>query len=164
MKKNVLVAGGLGYIGSHTVVELINNGYNPIIIDNLSNSNTDIIDKIEKITGEDIIYLQGDLRDSEDRSNLEYIFKTFKIDSVIHFAAFKSVSESTRVPLDYYDNNLNSTIQLLQTMKKYGVKNMVFSSSCTVYGQPDSYPVDENTPIKPAESPYGETKGCVNKY
>ncbi len=158
MKKNVLVAGGLGYIGSHTVVELINNGYTPIVIDNLSNSNTDILKNIKEITGEDVAFLQGDLRDIENRSNLDYIFKNFEIDSVIHFAAYKSVSESTRIPLDYYDNNLNSTIQLLQAMKRYGVKNIVFSSSCTVYGQPDNYPVDELTPIKPAESPYGETK------
>ena len=157
MKKNILVTGGLGYIGSHTLVKLIERGYTPYVIDNLSNSNTDIINKVKEITGEEVFFLQGDLRDSEN-SNLYYIFKNFEIDSVIHFAAFKSVSESTKAPLDYYDNNLNSTIQLLQAMKIYGVKNIVFSSSCTVYGQPDSYPVNELTPIKQAESPYGETK------
>ena len=154
-RKNILVTGGLGYIGSHTVVNLIELGYTPIIIDNQSNSNVDVIDKIEKITGVRPEYIFSDVRDSVVLSK---IFRAHKIYAVIHFAAFKSVSESTREPLKYYDNNLNSTIQLLKVMKEHGVKNIIFSSSCTVYGQPESYPVDELTPIQPAESPYGETK------
>ncbi len=156
--KNILVTGGLGYIGSHTLVKLIENGYTPYVIDNLSNSSVDVIEKVKEITGEEVFFLQGDIRDVNGKSNLKHIFKYYDIYAVIHFAAYKSVSESTREPLKYYDNNVGGTIMLLEMMKKYNVKNLIFSSSCTVYGQPDKYPVTETTPIKPAESPYGETK------
>jgi UDP-glucose 4-epimerase len=161
--KNVLVTGGLGYIGSNTVVSLIENGYNPIIIDNLSNGDERKIKEIHSITGKAVTYFLGDIRDPEGYNNVAHIFKNFDIDYVIHFAAHKSVNESVSQPLKYYDNNLNSTISLIKQMKKYGVKNIVFSSSCTVYGQPDKYPVTELSPIKPAESVYGETKQiCEN--
>lgn len=161
--KNVLVTGGLGYIGSHTVVKLIENGYNPLIIDNLSNSDTSVLKAIEKITGKNPYFLSGDLRDPKKQNNVSYILKNFNVHSVIHFAAHKSVSESVDNPLMYYDNNVTSTIKLLKYMKEYGVKNIVFSSSCTVYGQPDKYPVNELTPLKPTCSPYGETKSMCEK-
>jgi len=156
--KNILVTGGLGYIGSHTLVKLIECGYTPFVIDNLSNSSLNVIDKVKEITGEEVFFLQGDIRDIDGRNNIIHIFKNYDIYAVIHFAAYKSVSESTREPLKYYNNNINSTIRLLELMKYHNVKNLIFSSSCVVYGQPDSYPVTETTPIKPAESPYGETK------
>jgi len=157
--KNILVTGGLGYIGSHTIVKLIENGYTPFVIDNLSNSDISVLDDIKKITGKDVFFLQGNLCEfSPGKSNLRYLFKNFNFEAVIHFAAYKSVSESVREPLKYYGNNIISTINLIKIMNKYGVKKLIFSSSCVVYGQPDKYPVTEETPIKPAESPYGETK------
>jgi len=156
--KNILVTGGLGYIGSHTVVNLIEEGYTPFIVDNMSNSEHSVLESIEKITGVKPYFLRGDLKDREGTSNISYVLSNFNIDSVIHFAALKSVSESNEKSLEYYDNNVYGTINLLKLMKKHKVRNIVFSSSCTVYGQPDKYPVDEQTPIKPTESPYGETK------
>jgi len=156
--KNILVTGGLGYIGSHTIVKLIESGYTPFVIDNLSNSTISVKDDIEKITGEELYFLEGDLKSSTGQDNLHHIFKHYDIEAAIHFAAYKSVSESTKNPLEYYDNNINSTIKLLEQMKIHGVDKLVFSSSCTVYGQPEVYPVTEETPIQPAESPYGETK------
>jgi UDP-glucose 4-epimerase len=156
--KNILVTGGLGYIGSHTLVKLIKRGYTPFVVDNLSNSSLDVIDKVKEITGEEVFFLEGDIGDIVGRKNIINIFTNYDIYAVIHFAAYKSVSESTREPLKYYDNNINSTIRLLELMKYHNVKNLIFSSSCVVYGQPDIYPVTEKTPIKPAESPYGETK------
>ena len=151
----ILVTGGLGYIGSHTVVELINNNYEVVIIDNLSNSELFILDNIEKITGVRPIFYNQDLLDFIKTNQ---IFKKEKIKGVIHFAAFKSVSESVGSPLKYYENNLLSLINVLKSMEENTVSNIVFSSSCTVYGQPDKLPVSESSPLKNAESPYAESK------
>ena len=156
MKQQILVTGGTGYIGSHTVVELINEGFETIIVDNLSNSSADVIDNIKKITGTKPTFEQFDLT---DRSKLEAFFEKHpKIDAIIHFAASKAVGESVQKPLLYYRNNLVSLMNLLDCQLKYKVANIVFSSSCTVYGQPEVLPVTENTPRKNAESPYANTK------
>lgn len=156
MKNKILVTGGAGYIGSHTVVELQNAGYDVIIVDNLSNSTADSIDGIERITGKRPIFEQIDCNDFE---NMYRIFESHKdIVGIIHFAASKAVGESVQKPLLYYRNNLNSLINLLDLMSQFNVRNIVFSSSCTVYGEPDINPIDETAPIKPAESPYGNTK------
>jgi UDP-glucose 4-epimerase len=156
MKKQVLVTGGTGYIGSHTVVELINEGFEVIIIDNLSNSKIEVLDGIEKITGKRPIFEQFDLCDF---NRLDLFFKKYpSLEAVVHFAAFKAVGESVDLPLKYYRNNLISLINLLEGMSKYNIPNFVFSSSCTVYGQPDILPVTEKAPIKKALSPYGNTK------
>ena len=161
--KNILVTGGLGYIGSNTVVKLFENGYNPIIIDNLSNSDFYRLNELETITNSKIHYYNGDIRAPKGFSNLSHIMEKYDINSVMHFAAFKSVNESVKNPLKYYSNNIGGTISLLEMMKKHDVKNIIFSSSCTVYGQPDKYPVCEKSPVKTAESPYGETKQvCEN--
>ncbi|MBQ4022214.1 MAG: UDP-glucose 4-epimerase GalE [Bacteroidales bacterium] len=155
MGKQVLVTGGSGYIGSHTCVELIMAGYEPVIVDNLSNSEIDAVKGIEKITGKKVDFNQVDCLDVPA---LEKIFSTHKFEAVIHFAALKAVGESVHIPLDYYRNNLGSLINLLTLMMKYDVPNIVFSSSCTVYGQADVLPVTEQTPRKPALAPYGATK------
>ncbi|MBP3551923.1 MAG: UDP-glucose 4-epimerase GalE [Bacteroidaceae bacterium] len=156
MKERILVTGGTGFIGSHTVVELQNSGYDVVIIDNLSNSSADVVDGIEKITGIRPDFEQLDCLDYE---GLDKVFAKYgNIKSIIHFAASKAVGESVQKPLLYYRNNLVSLINLLELMPKYNVKGIVFSSSCTVYGQPDVLPVTEDAPIKVAESPYGNTK------
>lgn len=156
MKGKVLVTGGTGYIGSHTAVELINDGYEVVIIDNLSNSREDVLDGIEEITGVRPTFSKFDLCDYE---LLEKFFQQHKgIKAIIHFAASKAVGESVDKPLLYYRNNLLSLTNLLELMGKYDVPNIAFSSSCTVYGQPEQLPVTENSPILPAESPYGNTK------
>jgi len=154
-KKKILLTGGAGYIGSHTAVELIQLGYDAVLIDDFSKSDKTLLQGIEKITGKKPNFFEGDCKDSKF---LERLFSQNKFDSVIHFAAYKSVGESVNEPLFYYDNNLRSMIELLRTMKKFGVNEFIFSSSCTVYGQPDVIPVDENAPFKRAESPYGATK------
>lgn len=152
----VLVTGGTGYIGSHTVVELINDGYEVVIVDNLSNSNIDVLNGIEKITG---IRPAFENIDCVDYVKMDRLFdKHPDIDAIIHFAASKAVGESVEKPLLYYRNNLVSLINLLELMPIHKVKHFVFSSSCTVYGQPDILPVTEDAPIKPALSPYGNTK------
>lgn len=152
----VLVTGGTGYIGSHTVVELQNNGYEVIIIDNLSNSNANVIDRIERITGMRPDFVKVDLCDSE---HLNKFFDENKdIESVIHFAALKAVGESVLNPLMYYNNNVTGMINLLRESTNRGINNFVYSSSCTVYGEADKLPVTEDSPIKKAESPYGFTK------
>lgn len=156
MKGKILVTGGTGYIGSHTTVELINKGYEVVIIDNLSNSEARVIDSIEKITGTRPKFYEMDLL---DQVKLDQFFAENKdLKGIIHFAAAKAVGESVNIPLHYYRNNLVTMLNLLEGMKKYEIENFVFSSSCTVYGQPDELPVTENAPIKPAESPYGYTK------
>ena len=156
MKQKILITGGTGYIGSHTVVELINEDFDPIIIDNLSNSSADVIDNIEKITGTKPVFEQFDLTDNDQ---LEAFFEQYtNIKAIIHFAASKAVGESVEKPLMYYRNNLVSLMNLIECQLKYGVSNIVFSSSCTVYGQPDVLPVNEKTPRKDAESPYANTK------
>ncbi len=156
MKKRILVTGGTGYIGSHTVVELQNSGYEVIIVDNLSNSNADVVDNIEKVSGTRPVFVELDCL---DYNGLDALFTKYKgIEAIIHFAASKAVGESVQKPLLYYRNNLVSLINLLDLMPKHQVKGIVFSSSCTVYGQPDILPVTEEAPIKKAESPYGNTK------
>ena len=153
--RKILVTGGTGFIGSHTVVELINAGYKPVIVDNLSNSDYQIINQIEKITGIKPDFFNFDLCDSTITD--DFIKKHSDIEGVIHFAAFKSVGESVQDPLKYYRNNLYSLVNLLESFKGSKV-NFVFSSSCTVYGEPDQLPVTEDAPVKKAESPYGNTK------
>ena len=156
MSKKILVTGGTGYIGSHTVVELQQAGYEVVIIDNLSNSNADVIEGIVKITGKRPIFEKIDLVDMDA---LKAVLNKHKgIDGIIHFAASKAVGESVQKPLMYYRNNLVSLMNLLELMPKHDIKGIVFSSSCTVYGEPDHNPIDENAPIKPATSPYGNTK------
>lgn len=156
MKGRILVTGGTGYIGSHTVVELQNNGYEVVIVDNLSNSRAEVVDSIEKITG---IRPAFEKVDCLDYAGLDAVFTKYPgIQGVIHFAASKAVGESVEKPLLYYRNNLVSLINLLELMPKHQVKGIIFSSSCTVYGQPDILPVTEAAPIKKAESPYGNTK------
>lgn len=156
MNEKILVTGGTGYIGSHTVVELQNAGYDVVIIDNLSNSNVNVLDGIEEITGKRPVFIEGDC------TNIETLRKLFNdnpgIKGIINFAASKAVGESVQKPLLYYRNNLNTLINLLDLMPEFGVKGIVFSSSCTVYGEPDQNPIDESAPIKPATSPYGNTK------
>jgi UDP-glucose 4-epimerase len=154
--KTILVTGGTGYIGSHTVVELQEAGYKVVIVDNLSNSQPEVIDNIEAITGIRPEFEMIDLKDREATLNL---FTTHPdIRAVIHFAALKAVGESVNIPLDYYKNNIDSLIHVLEGMSVTGVRNIVFSSSCTVYGEPDQLPVNEHAPIKKANSPYGNTK------
>ena len=156
MKKRILVTGGTGYIGSHTVVELQNSGYEVVIVDNLSNSRADVVDSIEQISGVRPAFEKVDCLDYE---GLDNVFAKYPgIQGIIHFAASKAVGESVQKPLLYYHNNIVSLINLLQLMPKYDVKGIIFSSSCTVYGQPDVLPATEETPIKKAESPYGNTK------
>ena len=162
MKKiDVLVTGGAGYIGSHTLVELHNSGYRPIIVDNLSNTSIENIKGVEKIIKNKITFYEFDCTD-ENQMNELFELET-NIEAIIHFAAFKSVEESVREPKKYYDNNVGSLEILLDNMKKYDVNNIIFSSSCTVYGSPDILPVSESAPFKKAESPYGETKQLCEK-
>jgi len=156
MKKKILVTGGTGYIGSHTAVELIEQGFEVIIIDNLYNSEAVVVDRIQKITG---VKPRLEVLDLCDSVNLDaFIQKNKDISAVIHFAAYKAVGESVEKPLDYYRNNLLSLVNLLDVMKRYGIGDLVFSSSCTVYGQPEKLPVTEDAPLQPATSPYGNTK------
>ena len=152
----ILVTGGTGYIGSHTVVELQQEGFEVVIIDNLSNSRAEIADQIAKITGIKPVLEVFDLTDKEKTT--AFFKKHNDLAGVIHFAASKAVGESVEQPLMYYNNNLCSLLNVLEGMKNNGMENFVFSSSCTVYGQPDNLPVSEEAPIKPAESPYGNTK------
>ncbi|MCI9284482.1 MAG: UDP-glucose 4-epimerase GalE [Muribaculaceae bacterium] len=155
-QERILVTGGTGYIGSHTVVELQQAGYPVTIIDNLSNSNADVIDGIERITGIRPDFVEGDCTDID---TLRRLFETYPdIKGIINFAASKAVGESMHKPILYYRNNLNTLLNLLDLMGPAGVKGIVFSSSCTVYGEPDENPVTENAPIKKATSPYGNTK------
>jgi UDP-glucose 4-epimerase len=153
----IIVTGGLGYIGSHTVVELLQKGYEVVVIDNLSNSSEDVIDGIRAITKKSFHFLNADIRDYDE---LEKAFGYYQRDTkaVVHFAACKSVGESMKHPSKYYDNNVAGTNNLLMVMKHFDVKNLIFSSSCTVYGQADELPITEKTPQKPAESVYGRTK------
>jgi UDP-glucose 4-epimerase len=154
--KKILVTGGAGYIGSHTVVELINAGYEAVVVDNFSRSDRTLAEGIEKITGQPVKLFEGDCC---DKTFLTHVFKSAgPISSVLHFAAYKSVGESVEKPLDYYRNNVGSLVTLLEVMEEFKVRDLIFSSSCTVYGQPDQIPVNEKAPFKRAESPYGATK------
>lgn len=152
---SILVTGGLGFIGSHTVVELQNKGFEVLIIDNLSNTTIEVLDKITSITNIKPQFFNIDLK---DKVAVQQFFKNNKVDGVIHFAASKAVGESVEKPLEYYENNISTLVYLLQEMKANNVSNFIFSSSCTVYGQADTLPITESAPIKPAESPYGNTK------
>jgi UDP-glucose 4-epimerase len=153
--KKILVTGGLGFIGSHTVVELQQAGYGVVIIDNLYNSKIEVLDRIISITGIKPSYFNIDLR---NKIAVKDFFKTNRVDGIIHFAASKAVGESVNNPLLYYENNISTLVYLLQEMKEHQLSNFIFSSSCTVYGQADELPITENAPVKPAESPYGNTK------
>ena len=156
MKKScVLVSGGAGYIGSHTAVELISAGYDVVIVDNLSNSDIDAVEGVRRITGVAVPFEKADCC---DRAAFARVFEKYDFDSVIHFAASKAVGESVSKPLEYYRNNLMSFMNVIGLMREYGRQNIVFSSSCTVYGEADVLPVTEQTPRKPATSPYGNTK------
>ena len=154
-KETVLISGGAGYIGSHTAVELIAAGYDAVIIDNLSNSERTAVEGVRRITGADVPFEQVD---TCDEAALRRVFERYAFGSVIHFAAYKAVGESVGEPLKYYRNNLTSFMNICALMKEFGRPNILFSSSCTVYGEPDTLPVTERTPRKPAESPYGNTK------
>ncbi|HPM08071.1 MAG TPA: SDR family NAD(P)-dependent oxidoreductase, partial [Bacilli bacterium] len=158
--ETILVTGGTGFIGSHTSVELIQAGYEVIIIDSLVNSKILVLDRIQKITGVRPIFYQVDLR---DEAKVIEVFKKHNIDAVIHFAGLKAVGESVEKPELYYDNNIGSSKVLLKVMKKFGIKNIVFSSSATVYGVPDRVPLYESDPIKKATNPYGQTKIEIEK-
>lgn len=157
---NVLVTGGAGYIGSHTVVELIEAGYEPIVVDDLSNAKEDVIDRIEIITGKRPVFYKVDCKDKEA---MRKVFSEQKIDSVIHFAAYKAVGESVRIPLEYYRNNIDSTLTLMEVMEEFGCKKFVFSSSATVYGPNNPYPYKEEMKAIESSSPYGWTKVMIER-
>ena len=159
MTATILVTGGAGYIGTHTCVELLESGYNVIVIDNLSNSSEIAIERVSEINGKSLHFYFGDVR---DRPLLAKIFKEHKIDAVIHFAGLKAVGESCQMPLAYYDNNLNSTLALCQEMELAGDKNLVFSSSATVYGDPEKLPLTEDMPLS-ATNPYGRSKLIIEE-
>jgi len=161
MSEKILVTGGTGYIGSHTAVELQNEGFEVIIIDNLHNSDISVLEGVEKITGKKPAFEQIDLCDKDKLRS--FVKRNSDIQAVVHFAAFKSVGESVEKPLAYYHNNLLSAINMLEIMKEYGLGSFVFSSSCTVYGQPDTLPVNEQAPVREAASPYGYTKQVCEK-
>lgn len=151
----VLVTGGAGYIGSHTCVELLNNNHEVIIVDNFYNSKPEVLDFIKQITNKDVKFYECDVCDLDD---MEVIFKENKIDAIIHFAGYKAVGESVEKPIEYYTNNLNSTLVLTQLMKKYDCKDIIFSSSATVYGNPKTVPIEEDFDLGPTTNPYGTTK------
>ncbi len=156
---SILVTGGAGYIGSHTVLELLEAGYEVVVIDNLDNSSEESLKRIEKITGKSAKFYRADVR---DRDALEEIFATEQIEAAIHFAGLKAVGESVAKPIEYYDNNLISTLTLCEVMRKHGCKNLIFSSSATVYGDPASVPIYEDFPLH-ATNPYGRTKLMIEE-
>jgi len=159
--KTTLVTGGAGYIGSHTLIELINNNFEVVVIDNLANSSRESLRRVEQITGHEIPFIEADVR---DQSALDDIFTTYDIDSVIHFAGLKAVGESVAKPLEYYDNNLVSTLALLEAMRKHSVKQLVFSSSATVYGSPSELPLRETSTVGVGlTNPYGKTKYMIEQ-
>ncbi len=157
---SILVTGGVGFIGSHTVVELQNAGYDVVVLDNLCNSNKKVLKRIEAITGKPVPFYEADIR---DRKALEDIFAKEKIDSCIHFAGLKAVGESVEKPLEYYDNNIAGTLVLLDVMRKHGCKNIIFSSSATVYGDPAVIPITEECPKGQCTNPYGWTKSMLEQ-
>ncbi|HEC8348084.1 TPA: UDP-glucose 4-epimerase GalE [Providencia rettgeri] len=158
--KQVLVTGGLGYIGSHTCVQMIQQGMQPIILDNLHNANLEVLNRIEAIIGAKPTFYQGDVRDSQV---LDAIFANHQIHSVIHFAGLKAVGESVQKPIEYYDVNVNGTLVLVESMKKAGVKSLIFSSSATVYGEPEHIPLTEEASVGNTNSPYGTSKYMVER-
>lgn len=153
--KNILVTGGAGFIGSHTVVELLQQNFQVFVLDNFSNSSPQVLEQIKKITHKEAVLLQGDIR---NKNFLQKVFEEHKIDVVIHFAGLKSIGESVSKPLEYYENNIVGSINLLQAMQEANVFQIVFSSSATVYGKPKEIPISENSPIAKAKNPYGQTK------
>ena len=157
---NILVTGGAGYIGSHTIVELYNAGHNVVCIDNFINSSPKVKERIEAIIGKKVDFYNIDIRDSV---KVEKIINLYKFDCCMHFASLKSINESINKPLEYYDNNLIGTISLLNCLKKYHCKNIIFSSSATVYGKVKCMPITENTPKKESTNPYGETKNIIER-
>ena len=157
---SILVTGGAGYIGSHTVVELQKAGYDVVICDNLSNANEEVIGRIEALTGKPVPFYKTDIR---DREGLEQIFEKEKIDACIHFAGLKAVGESVAKPWEYYENNISGTLILVDVMRKHGVKNIIFSSSATVYGNPSEIPITENCPKGTCTNPYGWTKSMLEQ-
>ncbi len=159
MKEKILITGGCGFIGSHTACVLLESGYEVVIIDNLSNSKVEVIDKIKKISSKEVTFYEGDVC---DKKLLKKIFKQEKIDVVIHFAAFKAVGESVKLPLKYYRNNLDTTLSLLEVMNEFNCKRLVFSSSATVYGSPKSLPIKEDFPLS-TTNPYGTTKLMIEQ-
>ncbi len=156
----VLVTGGAGYIGTHCLVELIQAGIEPVVLDNLSNSDADALDRVEQITGHQVIFVEGDVR---DRRVLELTFKAHQPSAVLHLAGLKAVGESVAKPLEYYENNVAGTLQLLQIMREFNCHRMVFSSSATVYGDPQSLPITEQAPTGGTTNPYGTSKYMVER-
>ena len=156
----ILLTGGAGYIGSHTAIELNNAGHEVVIVDNLANSKEDVVKRVEEITGKEIPFIKADVR---DRDAMDQIFKTYKIDAVIHFAGLKAVGESVAKPLEYYENNMNATFVLLDVMRNNGCKNIIFSSSATVYGDPAIIPITEECPKGRCTNPYGQTKSMLEE-
>ena len=156
----VLITGGAGYIGSHTALELLNTGYEVVVYDNLSNSSKESLKRVEELTGKSVKFYEGDVLDAE---KLTEMFKTEGIDAVIHCAALKAVGESVRKPLEYYRNNINGTLTLMDVMREVGVKNIVFSSSATVYGSPEVMPITEDCPKGQCTNPYGWTKSMMEQ-
>ena len=156
----VLITGGMGYIGSHTCVQMIEAGIEPIIVDNLCNAKVEVLSRIEALTGKRPVFYEGDIR---NEAFLDSVFSEHHIQSVIHFAGLKSVSESVEKPLDYYDNNVNGSVVLVRSMRKTGVKNIIFSSSATVYGHPEIVPITEDSPTGVTTNPYGRSKYMVEQ-
>ncbi|MDD5866890.1 UDP-glucose 4-epimerase GalE [Lachnospiraceae bacterium YH-ros2228] len=156
----ILVTGGAGFIGSHTCVELLNNGKEVVVLDNLCNANRKSLERVREITGKELKFYQGDIR---DREILKKIFHENSIESVIHFAGLKAVGESVHLPVEYYDNNINGTLTLVDEMRKAGVKNIIFSSSATVYGNPAQIPITEECPKGTCTNPYGWTKWMIEQ-
>ncbi len=156
----VLVTGGTGYIGSHTVIELFNSGYDAVIVDNLCNSSKKVLERIEKITGKTPLFYEADIR---DKNAVGKIFKENNIECCIHFAGLKAVGESVEKPMEYYDNNISGTLALIDVMGKYGCKNLIFSSSATVYGTPKEIPITEECPKGECTNPYGWTKSMIEQ-
>ena len=157
---NILVTGGAGFIGSHTLIELIAAGHNPVVVDNLSNASPEAIHRVEKIVGQPIPFYEVDIR---DREGLEKVFSQHTFDCCIHFAGLKAVGESVQKPWEYYENNIGGTLVLVDVMRKHGVKNIIFSSSATVYGAPDTMPITEDCPKGSVTNPYGQTKSMLEQ-
>ena len=157
---NILVTGGAGFIGSHTLIELIAAGHNPVVVDNLSNASPEAIHRVEKIVGQSIPFYEVDIR---DREGLEKVFSQHTFDCCIHFAGLKAVGESVQKPWEYYENNIGGTLVLVDVMRKHGLKNIIFSSSATVYGAPETMPITEDCPKGTVTNPYGQTKSMLEQ-
>ncbi|MBO4736526.1 MAG: SDR family NAD(P)-dependent oxidoreductase, partial [Paludibacteraceae bacterium] len=157
---NILLTGGAGYIGSHTIVELDKAGHSVVVVDNFVNSQPESLKRVAKIIGKEVPFIEADVR---DREAMDKVFSNNKIDAVIHFAGLKAVGESVAKPLEYYENNMNSTFVLIDTMRRHNVKNIIFSSSATVYGDPAIIPITEECPKGHCTNPYGQTKSMLEE-